>query len=76
MRRALLLPPRNAASLLDPRLPLGFLDLVHRLQLDVAGSIGLAEGDGGSKSAPPKNTTFTETSYETISDIHPTSGRP
>lgn len=36
-------PPGDPAGVLDPRLEVGVLELVHRLELDVAGSVGVAQ---------------------------------
>lgn len=52
-------PPRNSRRLLDPRVHLRRLGLPQGLQLHVAAPAGAPSG-GGSNSAPPKETRFTE----------------
>ena len=54
--------PGVRSRLLDPLLQLRSLRLLQAGHLDVAGPVGRSERGRGSKSAPPRKTTFTETS--------------
>jgi hypothetical protein len=61
-RRAPSLPAWRAAGSLYPVVQLWSVPLLQGGHLDVAGPIGGSEWRRGSKSAPPRKTTFTETS--------------
>jgi hypothetical protein len=58
---ALSLPAGNASCLLRPVEQLMLRNLVQARDLDVAGPVGASNVGGGSKCAPPKNKTFTDT---------------
>ena len=55
-------PPRHVAGLLDPLAHLLTLRFLKGGYLGVATVIGVSECRRDSKSAPPRKTTFTETS--------------